>query len=120
PAGAGARPGSPAAAPPAARATPAAPPRLRAGPPLQASTCATSRVAAGPIADSRAGRKASVASSVHPRLISSSWPMLAVPGCADSASVPNADPVVHAENVTARAVAEPSIFGRPARQFITK
>ena len=47
-------------------------------------------------------------------------PMLAVPGWADSASEPNAVPVVSAENTMARAVAEPSSAVRPARQFITK
>ena len=46
--------------------------------------------------------------------------MLAVPGCSDSASEPNAVPVVSAENTIARAVAEPRTACRPARQFITK
>jgi len=46
--------------------------------------------------------------------------MLAVPGCPDSASEPNAVPVVNAENRIARAVAEPSTAVCPARQFITK
>ena len=61
-----------------------------------------------------------LASSVQPRLINNSVPMLAVPGCPDSASDPNADPVVRAENTMARAVAEPSGFRCPVRQFITK
>ena len=64
--------------------------------------------------------KTRLATSVQPRLISSNVPMLAVPGCCDSASEPNAVPVVSAENRIARAVAEPSIAARPARQFITK
>src|ERR1039458_9452574 len=58
---------------------------------------------------SSAGMNTRLASSVQPRLISSSLPMLAVPGCADNASEPNAVPVVSAENRIARAVAEPSI-----------
>ena len=61
------------------------------------------------------GTKTRLAISVQPRLISSSTPMLAVPGGADSASEPNAVPVVSAENSTARAVAEPS-GGRVARR----
>ena len=52
--------------------------------------------------------------------IISSSPMLAVPGCAESASEPKAVPVVNAENNTARAVAEPRNQCRRARQFITK
>lgn len=50
-----------------------------------------------------------LATSVQPRLMSNNRPMLAVPGCADSASEPNAVPVVKAEKRIARAVAEPSI-----------
>lgn len=69
---------------------------------------------------SSAGMKTRLATRVQPRLISSNVPMLAVPGCCDSASVPNAVPVVSAENKIARAVAEPSTATRPARQFITK
>jgi len=57
---------------------------------------------------SRAGMKMRLATRVQPRLISSRVPMLAVPGCPDSASEPNAVPVVSAENRIARAVAEPS------------
>ena len=53
--------------------------------------------------------KTRLATNVQPRLINSSRPMLAVPGCADSASEPNAVPVVKAENRIARAVADPSI-----------
>lgn len=53
--------------------------------------------------------KTRLAIKVQPRLISSNVPMLAVPGCADSASEPNAVPVVKAENRMARAVADPSI-----------
>ena len=61
-----------------------------------------------------------LATRVHSRLVISSMPMLAVPGCADSASEPNAVPVVSAENRMARAVGEPSTATCPARQFITK
>ena len=57
---------------------------------------------------------------MQPRLVSSSHPMLAVPGWADSASAPNAVLVVSAENKTARAVGDPSTMTRRARQFITK
>ena len=39
-----------------------------------------------------------LASNVHPSEINSSFPMLDVPGCADSASDPKAVPVVSAEN----------------------
>ena len=46
--------------------------------------------------------------------------MLAVPGCAETASDPNAVPVVSAEKITARVVAELSRGAVPARQFITK
>jgi hypothetical protein len=52
--------------------------------------------------------KTRLATNVQPRLIISRTPMLAVPGCADSASDPNAVPVVNAENRIARAVADPS------------
>ena len=68
----------------------------------------------------RAGTKTKVATRVHPRLTRSSAPMLAVPGCRDSASEPNAVAVVRAENKTARAVAELSGALSPARQFMTK
>lgn len=61
-----------------------------------------------------------LATSVHSRLVISSVPMLAVPGCPDRASEPNAVPVVSAENSTARAVGDPSTEVCPARQFITK
>ncbi len=64
--------------------------------------------------------KVRLATSVQPRLISSSSPILAVPGWADSAREPKAVPVVSAENRIARAVAEPSMSVRPVRQFITK
>jgi hypothetical protein len=60
-----------------------------------------------------------VAASVQPRLISSRVPMLAVPGCADSASEPNAVPVVSAENTTAELVGEARSAFSPARQFMT-
>ena len=60
------------------------------------------------------------ANNVPPRLISSSLPMLAVPGCAESASDPKAVPVVSAEKITARAVGEARREDSPARQFITK
>ena len=46
--------------------------------------------------------------------------MLAVPGCRDSASEPNAVAVVSAENTTARAVGVDRCAVAPARQFITK
>ena len=69
---------------------------------------------------SSAGTNSSVVSSVQPRLSSSRSPMLAVPGCCDSASEPKAVAVVRAENSTARAVAEPRGCARPARQFMTK
>jgi hypothetical protein len=52
--------------------------------------------------------KTRLATRVQPRLISNITPMLAVPGCPDSASEPNAVPVVNAENKIARAVADPS------------
>jgi len=52
--------------------------------------------------------KTRLATRVQPRLIISNTPMLAVPGCLDSASEPNAVPVVNAENNIARAVADPS------------
>ena len=52
--------------------------------------------------------KASVVTTVQPRLGSNNVPMLSVPGCADNASEPNAVPVVRAEKITARAVADPS------------
>src|SRR3984885_9032306 len=68
----------------------------------------------------RAGTKTNVASSVQPRLIKRSSPMLAVPGCRDSASEPNAVAVVRAENKTARAVAELSGSLSAASQFMTK
>jgi len=72
------------------------------------------------IAASCAGTKIKLATNVHPRLISSSWPIDAVPGCPDNASEPNDVPVVSAENITARAVAEASSQCRPDRQFITE
>lgn len=59
-------------------------------------------------AASSAGMKTRLATKVQPRLISSKSPMLAVPGCADNASEPNAVPVVNAENRIARAVADPN------------
>lgn len=71
-------------------------------------------------AASKAGTKTRLATRVQPRLISNSSPIDAVPGWADNASEPNDVPVVRAENATARAVADPSISRRPARQFITK
>ncbi len=71
-------------------------------------------------AASNAGTKTRLATSVQPRLINSSAPIDAVPGCSERASEPKAVPVVSAENATARAVAEASICRRPARQFITK
>jgi hypothetical protein len=58
--------------------------------------------------------------SVQPRLISSSVPMLDVPGWLLSASEPNAVPVVKAENRIARAVPVPRNRRWPSRQFITK
>ena len=61
-----------------------------------------------------------LANSVHPRLMSSTVPRLAVPGCPDKAKDPNAVPVVSAENTTARVVADVSRGGVPARQFMTK
>jgi len=64
--------------------------------------------------------KTRLATKVQARLIISNVPILAVPGCFESASEPNAVPVVNAENRIARAVAEPSIALCPARQFITK
>jgi hypothetical protein len=69
---------------------------------------------------SSAGTKIKLVASVQPRLISSSVPMLAVPGCAETASDPKADPVVSAENTTARVVADTSFGRSPARAFITK
>ena len=69
---------------------------------------------------SSAGMNTRLAISVHPRLIRSNTPMLAVPGWPDSAREPNAVPVVSAENKTALAVAEASGVVTPARQFITK
>src|SRR6516162_10385129 len=71
-------------------------------------------------AASRAGIKTRLATKVQPRLINSRVPMLAVPGCRESVSEPNAVPVVNAENRIARAVAEPNTVVWPARQFITK
>src|SRR5271165_2196838 len=71
-------------------------------------------------AASSAGTKSRLATNVQARLINRTSPIDAVPGCCDSASEPNEVPVVSAENATARAVAEASISGRPARQFITK
>ena len=65
------------------------------------------------VAASSAGIKTRLATSVQPRLISNNVPMLAVPGCWDSASEPNAVPVVSAENRIARAVAEPSTAAAP-------
>ena len=59
-------------------------------------------------AASSAGMKTRLATRVQPRLIISNTPMLAVPGCLDSASEPNAVPVVNAENSIARAVADTS------------
>ncbi len=53
--------------------------------------------------------KTRLAPRVQPRLISSNVPMLAVPGCRDSAREPKAVPVVNAEKRIARAVADPSI-----------
>ena len=67
-----------------------------------------------------AGTNIKLATRVHPRLIRSNTPMLAVPGCADNAREPNAVAVVNAENTIARAVAEPKGAVSPARQFITK
>lgn len=58
--------------------------------------------------------------SVQPRDSSSRRPILAVPGWAEAAREPKADPVVRAENRTARAVGDESWFLRPARQFMTK
>jgi hypothetical protein len=58
-------------------------------------------------AASSAGMKTRLATRVQARLIRSSTPMLAVPGCPDSASEPNAVPVVKADNRIARAVADP-------------
>ncbi len=46
--------------------------------------------------------------------------MLAMPRSCDSASEPNAVPVVSAENSTARAEADPTNARMPVRQFITK
>lgn len=69
---------------------------------------------------SKAGTNNKLAISEQPRLSSNSNPMLAVPGCAERASEPNAVPVVSAENTTARAVGDASGARCPARQFITK
>ncbi len=69
---------------------------------------------------SNAGSNSNVVVTVENRLISSNTPMLAVPGCRDSASEPNAVAVVRAENRTARAVAVPRKLLMPLRQFMTK
>src|ERR1051325_5410758 len=72
------------------------------------------------IGNRREKRRKKYESSVKNRLVKSSQPMLAVPGCRDNANEPKAVPVVRAENRTARAVAEPKIAFCPARQFMTK
>lgn len=69
---------------------------------------------------SNAGTNTKLDTNVHPRLNSNSRPMLAVPGCIDSANDPNAVPVVNAENTTARATADRNGSRCPARQLITK
>lgn len=68
----------------------------------------------------RAGTKSSVVNTVQARLRSSSNPMLAVPGWLDRARDPKAVPVVSAEKITPRAVAEPRNRVMPARKFMTK
>ena len=71
--------------------------------------------ACGRIVASSAGTNTRLANNVHPRLSNSNRPMLAVPGCPESASEPNAVPVVSAENTTARAVADRNGARCPAR-----